>query len=431
MLLIVKPAKCLKGEALIPASKSHSVRAVFAGLLAEGFSEATINNACADVYSVAKVAKSLGAEVLIQGDKWLFKGVGGRLKVPVDILDVGNSGTGLFITMAIASLIDGYSVVSGDEQIRYNPGRYAQPLLNALKDLGAEAFSLRGDGKPPVVVKGVIKGGRTRLPGVNSQWLTPLLMATPLAKSNTEIYVEDLHEKPYIEMTLQWLERCGVRVEHKDFKLFHVEGNQQYKPYRFTLPGDWESASYVLSAGALVKDAEVTVYGVDTEDVQGDKVIVSILKEMGAEVKVKDHGITVASVGELEGVEIDCKNLPDAIPHLAVLGSYAKGKTVLKNIAASRLKETDRPVTIKMELEKMGARIDLKENEMVIHHSELQGAWIDGHQDHRIIMATALAGMIAKGTTIISGAEYYAKSFPTFYDVFKSLGADILRVEEI
>lgn len=435
MWLIVKKTKKLNGDAWIPASKSHSVRASFFGLLANGVSKAVIRNPCNDAYSVMEVVKNLGAEVTSNGDTWIFRGTGTPLKIPYDVLDVGNSGTGLFITYAVSALIDSYVVVTGDEQIRHKPGRYGQPLLDALKDLGAKAaFSTRGDGKPPTIIRGVMKGGTTSLLGVNSQWLTPLLITTPLAENDSEIYVQDLHEKPYIDMTLQWLEMVGAKVDHENYERFYIEGGQTFKPYEFIIPGDWESASYVLSAGAIIEDAEITVYGLDTKDVQGDKAIVDILRRMGADVTIKDHGlggITIRSTGELEGVEIDCKDLPDAIPHLAVLGTFAKGKTVLKNIAASRLKETDRPATITKELKKMGAKIELKENEMIIHHSKLRGAWIDSHKDHRIIMATSLAGMIAEGTTVINYAEYYKVSFPTFYEVFSSLGANILRVKEV
>jgi len=437
MQLIVIKTNKLYGDAWAPASKSHSVRANFIGLLASGTSEALIRNPCADAYSMSKVVRHFGAKVTIMNDKWVFEGTGGNLQIPYDVIDVGNSGTGLFITYAISALLDTYIIVTGDEQIRYKPGRYGQPLLKALKDLGATAaFSARGDGKPPVIIRGIIKGGKTSLPGINSQWLTPLLIATPLAKEDSEIYVQDLHEKPYIEMTLQWLNMAGVKVEHENFERFYIEGNQTYRPYKFTVPGDWESASYVLVAGALMEEAEITLYGVDTRDVQGDKVIIDILKQMGADIVVKNYGldgITIRSTGKLEGIEIDCRNIPDAIPHLAVLGCHAKGKTVLRNIAASRLKETDRPAVIKKELQKMGAKIELKEeeNEMIVYHSKLHGAWIDGHMDHRIVMATALAGMIADGTTVISDAEYYKKSFPTFYETFKSLGANMLRVQEV
>lgn len=433
--LIVRKTRQLSGEARIPASKSHSVRANFFGLLAEGISEAIIHDACADAYSMAKIVQELGAKVNIVGNKWVFEGTGGNLKVPYDVLNVGNSGTGLFITYAVSALLGSYVVVTGDEQLRYKPGRYGQPLLDALKDLGAKAaFSVRGDGKPPVVIRGVVRGGKTTIPGINSQWLTPLLIAMPLAEEDTEVYVPNLYERPYIEMTLQWVRRVGGRIDHENFEMFHIYGGQTYKPYRFTIPGDWESACFVLAAGVLVEDAEITIYGVDTRDVQGDKVVVDILKQMGADITVKNYGldgITIRSTGELEGIEVDCKHLPDAIPYLAVLGTYAKGKTVLKNIESSRLKETDRPAVIKKELEKMGAKIELKKNEMIIHHSKLHGAWIDGHMDHRIIMATAIAGMIAEGVTVISDAEYYSKSFPTFYEVFKSLGANILKVKEV
>jgi 3-phosphoshikimate 1-carboxyvinyltransferase len=431
---IVRKTKKLEGEATIPASKSNSVRAMFCGLLADGTSEAVIRDPCWDAYVMSNVISQFGAKVTVEGNKWLIEGTGGELEAPKDVLNVENSGTGLFITTAVAALVDAYCIITGDEQIRYKPGRWGQPLLDALKQLGAEAaFSARGDGKPPLIVKGVIKGGKTTLPGINSQWLTPLLIATPLAEKDSEIMVKDLHESPYIRMTLEWLDRCKIKVDcDEGLERFFVYGGQSYKSYRYVLPGDWESASYVLVAGAMMEDAEITVYGVDLRDVQGDKAIVKILKDMGADINVRNYGadgIVVRGGSELSGIEIDCKELPDAIPHLAVLGTQAKGKTVLRNVAASRLKETDRVASIKMELEKMGAKIEDRGNEVIIYQSKLHGAWIDGHMDHRIVMASSLAGMVAEGTTVISDAEYVRKSFPTFYEVFKSLGANILRVQ--
>jgi len=307
--------------------------------------------------------------------------------------------------------------------------------LDALKSLGArEAISSRGDGKPPVIIRGPLKGGYTELPGINSQWLTPLLIVAPLLDRDTEIKVSNLMEKPYIKMTLDWIERCGGKVENEGYEYFRIRGGQEYRGYEYTIPGDWESACFVIAATAMIEGSEVTLMGLDTRDVQGDKVVIDIVKSMGAEVEIKNHGldgIRVASTGHLEGIEIDCRDIPDAIPYLAVLGTAAKGKTVLRNIAPSRLKETDRPATIKMELEKMGAKIELRENEMIIYNSRLRGAVIDGHMDHRIVMAASIAGLIAEGVTAVSDAQYHIKSFPTFYSVIKGLGGNIMRVEEL
>lgn len=435
LLLISSKSGPLKGSVRIPASKSHSVRANFFGLLSEGVSEAIIKDPPGDAYAMSRVIREFGSSVTIEGDRWVFSGVGRELATPTNVIDVGNSGTGLFISYAVSALLDSYVVITGDDQIRYKPGRYGEPLLRALKMLGArDAISARGDGKPPVIIRGPLKGGYAELPGINSQWLTPLLIVAPLFDNDTEIKVDNLMERPYIRMTLEWIERCGGKVENEDYRFFRIRGGQRYRAYRHTIPGDWESACFVMAAASMIEGSDVTVTGLDIRDNQGDKVVIDILRSMGAEVEVKNYGIDgirIASSRPLEGIEIDCKDIPDAIPYLAVLGTIARGKTILKNIAPSRLKETDRPATIKMELEKMGARIELKENEMIIYNSKLKGAMIDGHMDHRIVMATSIAGLVAEGITVVSDAEFYKKSFPTFYEVMRSIGANIIRVEKI
>ncbi len=214
---------------------------------------------------------------------------------------------------------------------------------------------------------------------------------------------------------------------------FYLYGGQRYKPFEYKIPSDWESACFPIVAAAIT-DSDITLYGLDTTDYQGDKAIIDILKEMGADIEVKNNGkdgIKIKGGKTLKGIEIDCRDLPDAPPILSVLGTQAEGKTVLKNLGAARLKETDRAKTIAMELRKMGAKIEEYENSMVIYKSDLYGTRIDGHTDHRIVMATAVAGLVAKGNTVIDDAEYIRISFPNFYEVMTSLGAKIERVKEI
>ncbi|RLA86820.1 MAG: 3-phosphoshikimate 1-carboxyvinyltransferase [Deltaproteobacteria bacterium] len=430
MFFIVRPSN-LKGEATIPGSKSNTTRAVVIATLAEG--ESVIENPLpsADCLSTLQVYRAYGAEVLeMSGDRWVIRGVGGRLKVPDDVLNTGNSGTTTYIAIGTAGLIDGYTVITGDHQIRRRP---AGPLLKAIEDLGGWAISTRGDGSAPVVVRGVIKGGKTSLPGINSQWLTPLLINTPLAKGDTEILVDNLQERPYIDMTMGWLSRRGIEFSHEEYERFLIRGGQGYRAFRERIPADWESACFVMVAAAIT-ESEVTLFGLDTRDYQGDKVIVEILRAAGAEVEVFDYGrggIRVRGGKTLRGMEIDCGNIPDAPPILAVLGTQAEGETVLYNLGASTLKETNRPKSIAEELQKMGADIRYEGDSLVVRRSRLRGTVIDGHTDHRIVMATAVAGLVAEGVTVITDAEYTRISFPNFYEVFRSLGADIQRVSSI
>ncbi len=430
MKFIVEPSN-LKGDAKIPGSKSNTTRAVVIATLAEGRSIIKNPLPSQDCLSTVEVYKGYGAIVSLSEKEWIIEGSYENPRLPNDVLNTGNSGTTTYMAIGTASLIkEGYTVITGDHQIRRRP---SGPLLKAVEDLGGVAFSVRGDGSQPVVVKGPIRGGKTSLPGVNSQWLSPLLINTPLAPEDTEIYVENLQERPYIRMTLGWLDRTGIKYKEENMERFYLYGGQRYKAFEYEIPSDWESACFPIVAGAIT-DSDITLYGLDTNDYQGDKAIIEILKEMGADIEVRNNGkdgIRIKGGKTLKGIEIDCRDIPDAPPILAVLGTQAEGKTVLKNLGASRLKETDRAKSIAQELRKMGAKIEEYEDSMVIYKSDLYGTRIDGHTDHRIVMATAVAGLCAKGNTIIDDAEYVRISFPNFYEVMTSLGANIEKVKEI
>jgi len=426
MKFIVSPST-LKGSIIIPGSKSNTTRAVFISALADGTSIIRNPLPSADCISTVEVCRGLGATIEM-GEVWKVHGVGRRPKIPSDVLNMGNSGTTYYIATATAALINGFTVITGDHQIRHRP---AGPLIAALNDLGGLVFSTRGGGLAPLVVRGILKGGKAHLPGVNSQWLTPLLINCPLSEGDTTVTVDNLQERPYIDMTMGWLQRQGIAFSHEGYEIFVVKGGQSYQPFDETIPSDWESATFPLVAGAIT-DSEVTLMGLDTEDYQGDKAIIKILKDMGADITVRDRGkggITIRGGKDLHGIEIDCTDIPDAPPILAVLATKAKGKTVLRNLSASRLKETDRPGSIYEELLKMGAKAEMDQDSLTVYESDLKACPIDGHTDHRIVMATAVAALVAKGQTTITDAEYYKISFPNFYELMVSLGAKIELVE--
>jgi 3-phosphoshikimate 1-carboxyvinyltransferase len=368
--------------------------------------------------------RSLGSSIETNGqEEWIMEGVANEPHVPGCVLDAGNSGTGYYFLTAVSSLIDGCTVITGDYQICYRP---AQPLIDALNELGANIFSTRNSGTAPLVIRGPLKGGRTKLPGIMSQWLSSILIAGALTPIGVTVQVKNLREIPYVDMTIAWMKKAGVTATHHNYQEFMIPGNQKYKNFNAEIPADWGSSGYPMIAAAITS-SKVTFEGMDPDDFAGERVYPYLLKEMGAGVHCSDNGCTLTVEGGnvLHGIEIDCSGIPDAVPILAVLGCKAEGKTVLKNIRASRLKETDRTKSIKEELTKMGGRFDETPDTLTIYHSELKGASIDGRHDHRIVMATAVAGMIAKGETIIEGAEWVEVSFPNFYETFKSLGAKI------
>jgi len=429
MKFIVKKTS-LQGTTRIPGNKSASARAIVLASLAEGLSRVRNPLPGVDSFSIVEMMRALGAKIdTSQHDEWVFEGVANQPKVPSCVLDAGNSGTGFYLLCAISSLIEGFSVISGDYQICRRP---AQPLIDALNDLGAQVFSTRDSGSAPLVIRGPIKGGKTKLPGVNSQWLSPLLIAGALSTEGVTIMEDNLMERPYVDMTMGWMKIAGGTITHRDYDEFTIPGGQKYKSFETEIPADWGSSGYPMVAAAIT-DSKVTFIGMDPGDYAGERMYPHIIKDMGGNVTFRDDGKTVVIEGgsELNGIEINCSGTPDAVPALAVLGCKARGKTVLKNVEASRLKETDRTKSIMEELSKMGGRFEETPDSLTIYQSNLTGTHIDGRHDHRIVMATAVAAMIAKGETIIDDAEYVKVSFPNFYETFTSLGADIQRMEII
>lgn len=421
----------LKGKTAIPGNKSGTARGIIFGSLASG--QTTLYNPLTnlDSYSIVKMMESLGAEINTEDDsKWIIKGIDGKLKVPECVLDAENSGTGFYFALAVCSLIPGYSVLTGDYQICYRP---TQPMIDAINNMGGEAFSTRGEGTAPIVVKGPIKGGEISFPGVNSQWMTPFLSVCPLLENDTIIHETNLLERPYVDMTIGMLKRAGIEIENRNYDEFIIKGNQKFKPFEYELPGDWGTSGYPMIATAITKGSNVTFTGLNINDFAGEKAFVKILQDMGADVTVVDEGkggITVKGGCHLKGIEIDCSGTPDAVPILAVLGCAAEGKTILNNIGACRLKETDRAKSIKEELTKMGAKFEETENSLTIYHSPLVGTKLDGHHDHRIVMASTVAGMIAEGVTEVAHAEYSAVSFPNFFELMTKLNANLKCIEK-
>ncbi|MBI4581446.1 MAG: 3-phosphoshikimate 1-carboxyvinyltransferase, partial [Planctomycetes bacterium] len=369
--------------------------------------------------------QALGAQVDVQPNCWRVRGTGGELKTPENFIDVRNSGTTLRVAVGSAALLrQGLAGFTGDHQIRRRP---IGPLARSLNDLGAKVETTRGNGCAPLVVGGRLRGGVTRIEAVTSQYLSSLLMCTPLADGDSTIDVPLLNEQPYVHITLDWLARGGIRLEHDELRQFRVPGRQQYRPIDVRVPADFSSATFFLAAGVL-GDNDVLVRGLDMNDAQGDKAVVEYLRRMGARLDVGPEGIHVRP-GTLIGCEIDMNATPDALPMMAVVGCFAEGRTALVNVPQARLKETDRIAVMAAELGKMGARIKELPDGLIVERSDLRPADVDGRDDHRVVMSLAVAGCFVKSGTRIAAAEAMSVTFPTFVDCMTQLGAD-LRMEE-
>ena len=420
MKLICKPSQ-LKGTVEIPGSKSHTIRAVAIASLASGTSSIHQPLESNDTLAAIDAYAALGARITREPGQWRIVGTGGRLNAPQETIDVGNSGTTLRIAMGSCALLtDGKARLTGDDQIQRRP---VGPLAVALTDLGAHAESLNGNGCAPYEMAGRLRGGETSIEAITSQYLSSLLMATPLADGDSVIRVPVLNEKPYVTITLDWLERQGITIDYDTYDEFKVSGGQQYLPVDRRIPGDFSSATFFLAAGALGDNA-VTSRGLDINDTQGDRAVVDYLRQMGADVAIEADAIAI-SPGTLTGCEIDMNATPDALPMMAVLACFAEGTTRLINVPQARMKETDRIAVMKQELDRLGAQVEELEDGLVIQQSDLQGTTVDGHGDHRVVMSLAIAGTMATGDTIIEGAEAAAVTYPDFADDLTALGGRV------
>lgn len=412
----------IAGTVDIPGSKSHTIRAVAMAALAAGVSHIRRPLVSADTEAAVRAYRGFGATI-DTGEVWTVRGVGSRVQTPDNVVDVGNSGTTLYIALGSAALGEGYTVLTGDEQIRR---RSAAPLLQALETLGATALSTRGNGCAPLLARGPLQGGRVSIECPTSQYLTSLLLNCPLAAGDTEIEVPLLNERPYVQMTLDWLDRLGIHYEAEGLQRFRLPGRQHYTAFDRTIPADFSSATFFLCAAAL-GPAEVLIRGLDMADSQGDKAVVDMLRTMGADIIEEADGLRVRGRG-LHGAELDLNATPDALPALAVAAALAEGETHLANVPQARLKETDRLAVMAQELSRRGADVTELADGLVIRGGRLSGGHADGHGDHRVIMALAVAGLYADGPLTISTAEAIGVTFPTFVELMTGLGADMQLV---
>jgi 3-phosphoshikimate 1-carboxyvinyltransferase len=412
----------LNGTVDIPGSKSHTIRAVAIASLADGESHIKGPLDSSDAQAAVDTYRALGAKIDQREDGWHITGTNGQLTAPSETIDVGNSGTTIRIAMGSCALIpEGTVTLTGDEQIQQRP---AQPLADALNDLGATITNPNGTGCPPFTIQGKVRGGETTIECKTSQYLTSLLMACPLAESDTHIIVPLLNEAPYIGITLDWLKRQGIQIEYaEDYSEFNIPGGQTYTPVNRHIPADFSSATFFLAAGALPGNS-ITSAGLDYSDTQGDKAVVGYLRSLGANVAISESSIHV-SANTLTGCEIDMNATPDALPMMTVLACFAQGETRLVNCPQARMKETDRIAVMAKELKKLGANIEELDDGLIISQSTLSSTSVEGQGDHRIIMSLAIAGTQIEGGITIEGADAMAVTYPTFAKDLASIGGNV------
>lgn len=420
----------IKGEVFAPPSKSYTHRAITLAALSK---ESTVIRPLisADTLATVRASEMFGASIERKVDRLIIHGIDGKPNIPDDVIDAANSGTTLRFMTAVAALTDGITVLTGDASLRTRPNG---PLLEVLNRLGVKACSTRGNERAPIIVKGGLKGREVSIDGsISSQFISALLITCPLAENSTTLSIKGkLKSRPYVDVTLEMLELGGVKIHTDDNNgtRFIIPGKQRYDFKDYTVPGDFSSASYLLAAAAMIDGSEVTVKNLFPSK-QGDKAIIETLRQMGADVTWdKEAGnVTVRGGKRLKAVTFDAGATPDLVPTVAVLAAVAEGTSRIENAEHVRYKETDRLRALATELPKLGVCLKEERDRLTITGGTLHGAQVHGWDDHRIVMALSMAGMVA-GNTTIDTTESVSISYPDFFKDMRNFGAKIEEITE-
>lgn len=406
------------GEITPPCSKSYAQRALAAALLAEGHTTLRGIELCRDTRSAIATIEALGAKVELIDDNTLS--ITGGLNPTTNKLNVGESGLAARLFTPIAALSDRAITIDGEGTLKHRP---MAMMVEPLRQLGIEIRD--GGGRVPIEVRGPMQGGRVTVDGsISSQFITGLLLALPKAHNDTTIEVEGAVSTPYIDMTLETLERFGVEVMYNegDYSQFYIEGGQSYNAVDYTIESDWSAAATLMVAAAIA--GEVTIRNISTLSRQADTAICRALERAGASLIIESNAITV-SHRRLEAFEFDATQCPDLFPALTALAAAAEGVSTIYGIKRLRGKESDRGETLQEEYEKLGIEIELDydNNAMRIVGGMPRAHAVDSHDDHRIAMSLAITALRIEEPIEIRNRECVAKSYPSFFE-------DIARLKQ-
>ncbi len=415
----------ITGAITAPASKSAMQRACALALLHNG--ETVIKNpgVSNDDKAALAIIQSLGAFVERQSDGSI-KITGSNFfqenNIEQKSIHCGESGLSIRMFAPIAALSSNRITVTGSGS-----------LLNRPMNFFDEVFPLlmvqvkTNDGKLPLLIKGPLQPAAITIDGsLSSQFLTGLLFAfAKAATSQTTIEVHHLKSKPYIDLSLQMLAHFGYKVSHHNYETFTIKpAHQFHQSIDYTVEGDWSSASFLLVAGAIAGDISVT--GLDVFSAQADKAILQAVVASGAAISISEQSVDVKSTLALKPFHFNATDCPDLFPPLVALAANCDGTSVIEGVSRLAHKESDRALTLQQEFAKLGLRITLQDDLMIIEGGKkLKAARVHSRHDHRIAMALAIAALNAEGEMIIEEADAINKSYPQFYEHIKQLGADL------
>lgn len=404
-----------KGAIVIPPSKSDSQRALLCAGLAFGTSILKNVGASADELAMITTIRKLGARIQYLNDKELeVRGIGGLIFNSTDHIEVGESGLGVRLLTGIASTSNLEVTIHGEGSLLKRDLSFFERVLPKM---GVQVTS--NNGKLPIKVKGPIQGGNYSIDGSeSSQYISGLLMAFPFSEIDTQLNVENLKSKPYVQMTLATLKSFGISVQESS-DVFTIPGNQNYSASNYQIDGDWSSASCWLVASAL--GCDISVQGLSLSSLQADNQLLNAFLASNCEVIHSENGISIEGKNR-KAFNFDATDCPDLFPALTVFAVLTEGESRIKGIHRLKNKESDRATTLKSEFEKLGASIRFEDDEMcILGGKALNGTTVSSHNDHRIAMCLAIAGMFTSEEIEIHHAESVAKSYPDFWKDLEGL----------
>lgn len=401
-------------------------RACAAALLSQGESIIYNPGHSNDDKAAVDIIRKLGAVIEIDSSelKVQSRGIG-----PIaNEINCGESGLSIRMFTPIVALSNNEIMINGEGSLLSRPMDFFDEVL---PQLGVRIQSNRG--RLPIKVKGPLKPKEIEIDGsLSSQFLTGLLMAYSAADANNVVIrVKDLTSKPYIDLTLDVMRQFGLRVpDNNNYEEFYYKSEIRSRSLsgpkseiEYTVEGDWSGGAFLLVAGAIA--GPITVRGLDMMSTQADRVVMGALDYANADVAVEAKGIKIRP-GEMKGFEFDAADCPDLFPPLTALACYCKGQTKISGVERLTHKESNRAISLQEEFGKMGVKIELNDDVMIIHGGgKITGSRVHSHHDHRIAMACAVTALKADGETTIEEAAAVRKSYPDFYDHLKKLGADV------
>jgi 3-phosphoshikimate 1-carboxyvinyltransferase len=412
--------KEIKNQAVVvPGSKSISHRMMICASLSNGISNIKNLLQSDDILLTIDALNHMGADItLVKGDHYRVSGFGGNPQNYNKDIYLGNSGTSMRLLAGIAALGNTGYTLTGDKRLCERP---MKELLDALSLLGIHARSKNKQGTPPVHIRGSSReGGHVKIDcSKSSQYLSSLLIMGPLMKNGLYISLDGpAVSSPYIDLTLDIMKKFNVEASQIDSTHYRVQGQQSYIPADFFVEPDLSNAGYFWAIGAVTQKM-IFVKNITQNSLQGDLKQIRILEQMGCVLKVNDNQIGVCGAA-LKGIDVDMSDTPDAVPAIAVVASFAKGKTRITNIKHLREKECDRIDAVASQLMKMGIKVKQGEDYLEIMGGNPKGARIETFNDHRIAMAFSIPGLVVQGMEI-ENETCVEKSFPNYWEIFNGL----------